>query len=79
MTKEFVHLAPRQSRRKQCTACGEWWPIGNYQVDAKNPDGHRNDCKGCRAERRLELANGAARCKPWRRKGLAKCTWKEIA
>ena len=34
--------------------------------------GTRNECKACRSERRGELEHGAARCKPWQRKGLRK-------
>ncbi len=71
---KFVPRAvPNEGRRKQCTQCLEWWPISCFQRDAHNPDGHRNDCKACRQERRRELVEGASRCKPWRRKGLAKC------
>ena len=71
---EIPRGKPRPDRTKKCTGpCAQWLPLVCFQFDSKNPDGLRNDCRACRSERRAELQVGASRCKPWKRKALAKC------
>lgn len=66
-------VIPNPERMKRCTGmCGQWLPVVCFQHDSGNADGLRNECKACRSERRAELQEGAARCKPWRLKGLRK-------
>jgi hypothetical protein len=62
--------------RKFCGACGRWLPVGDldsaFHRDSQRPDGHDGRCKTCRRRRYLELKRGAARFKPWQRRGA--CT-----
>lgn len=45
--------------------CRDSWPMDFFSVDKQNADGRRNECGACRKERRVALARGAKRARPW--------------
>jgi hypothetical protein len=43
---------------KWCTHCGDQKPLSQFHRDANNADGHKNQCKDCRAEIHAEQGEG---------------------
>lgn len=65
LEREFPRLL--SGITKICHWCKRRLPIERFARERYNPDGYRYECRACRSGRRMELASGATRLRPWQR------------
>lgn len=68
-----------QPTKKQCLACGNWKRVTEFTAHRKYPDGRRNTCRTCDAQRQRDRRAARPPEPDRRRQRLPRTDWLEVA